>query len=107
MAEPGFQRLVIRPQPGQELAWVKAGYHSIHGQIATEWRIADGKLVLSVTLPANTTAEVHVPCADAAAVTEGGQPAGNAEGVKFVRSEAGESVYAVGAGQYQFAMPAK
>ena len=28
MAEPGFQRLVIRPQPAEGLTWVKAGYRS-------------------------------------------------------------------------------
>ena len=30
-AEPGFQRLLIRPQPAEGLTWVKASYHSIHG----------------------------------------------------------------------------
>ena len=45
-AEPGFQRLLIRPQPAEGLTWVKAGYHSIHGPIATEWRTEDGKLTL-------------------------------------------------------------
>jgi alpha-L-rhamnosidase len=105
MAEPGFQRLRIRPQPGEGLRWVKAGYRSIHGQIATQWRTEDGKLTLAVTVPANTTAEVYLPCADAAAVTEGGQSADRSEGVKFIRSEAGESVFELVAGQYQFAMP--
>ena len=35
MADPGFQRLVIRPQPAGGLAWVKAAYRSIHGPIAS------------------------------------------------------------------------
>ena len=35
MAEPGFQRLLIRPQPAEGLTWVKASYDSIHGRIAT------------------------------------------------------------------------
>ncbi len=89
MAEPGFQKLLIRPQPAPGLTWVKASYHSIHGQIATEWKIAEGKLTLAVTIPANTTATVHLPVADSAVVTEGGQPATQVEGVKFRRQRRG------------------
>ena len=105
MAEPGFQRLLIRPQPAEGLTWVKAGYRSIHGQIATEWRTEGGKLTLTVTIPANATAAVYLPCTDSAAITEAGKPITQSEGVKFVRSEDGQSLFEVGAGTYEFAMP--
>ena len=105
MAEPGFGRLVIRPQPADGLSWAKAAYRSIHGRIATAWRTESGKLTLAVTIPANTTATVHLPIADPAAVTEGGRPATHTEGVKLLRSEDGESLFEVGAGEYLFAMP--
>ena len=105
MAEPGFQRLVIRPQPAEGLTWVKAGYRSIHGQIATEWKTEGNKLTLAVTIPANTTATVYLPTADAGTVTEGGQPVANAAGVKPLPGKGGESLFEVGAGEYLFAMP--
>ena len=38
MAEPGFQRIIIRPQPGEGVDWVKASYRSIHGTIAPPGR---------------------------------------------------------------------
>ena len=60
---------------------------------------------MAVTIPANTTATVHLPTGDAAAVTEGGKPAAYADGVKFLRSEGGESLFEDVAGQYRFAMP--
>ncbi len=90
-AEPGFQRLLIRPQPAPGLTWVKASYHSIHGRIATEWRTEGGKLTVAVSIPANTTAVVYLPAADPAAVTESGQPASAAKGVKFLRSRGGRA----------------
>ena len=43
MAEPGFQRLLIHPQPAKGLDWVKAGYRSIHGQIGSQWRTEGGQ----------------------------------------------------------------
>jgi alpha-L-rhamnosidase len=104
-AEPGFQKLLIRPQPAPGLTWVKASYHSIHGRIATQWRIEGGKLTVEVSIPANTTAVVRLPAANPATVTESGQPAAAAEGVKFLGSSAGESAFEVPAGRYQFVMP--
>ena len=54
-------------------------------------------------MPANTTATVYVPTIDPAGVTESGIPAGQAEGVEFIRAENGAAVYQVGSGHYSFA----
>ncbi|MEN6459437.1 MAG: glycoside hydrolase family 78 protein [Thermoguttaceae bacterium] len=103
--EPGFQRLKIRPQPGPGIDWVKCSYHSIHGPIAVQWKTADSKLTLAVSIPANTTAIVHLPGTDPAAITEGGRAIADAEGVKFLRTEGGESLFEVPAGAYEFVAP--
>jgi hypothetical protein len=60
-AEPGFKNIIIRPQPVGDLAWVEATYESIRGPIAVRWDRAGEKFTLKVTIPANTTATVHVP----------------------------------------------
>jgi alpha-L-rhamnosidase len=60
---------------------------------------------MDVTIPPNTTATIFVPAKDAASVTESGKPAGDAEGVKFLRMENNTAVYAVGSGNYQFQSP--
>jgi alpha-L-rhamnosidase len=99
---PGYERLIIRPEPNEGLSWVKASYRSLHGSIASEWKTTDQGLTLEVTVPANTTATVYVPADKPERVTEGGKPAADAEGVKFLRAEPGKAVYAVGAGQYRF-----
>ena len=104
-AEPGFQRLLIRPQPAEGLSWVKAGYDSIHGRIAVQWRVENGKLTVGVTIPANTTATVVIPTSHPSTVTEGGQPAAQASGVKVLPVEAGQARFEVGAGAYQFTVP--
>ena len=57
---------------------------------------------LTVTIPANTTATVCLPTADAAHITEGGHPAVKAAGVKFLRVEANGSLLEVGSGTYHF-----
>ncbi len=58
---------------------------------------------LDVAIPANTTALVFMPAKDAAAVTESGKPASQAEGVRFLRMENGAAIYGVESGSYSFA----
>jgi alpha-L-rhamnosidase len=99
---PGFERCTIRPRVGGGLTHVAATYDSIRGRIATSWKIEGAMLALAVTIPANTLATVFVPADDATAVTEGGKPAAEAAGVKFLRSEPGASVFQIGSGTYEF-----
>jgi alpha-L-rhamnosidase len=100
--KPGYEHFTIRPVLGGGLTWAKGEYHSIRGKIVSSWRIEDGKLELDVTVPANTTATVYVPAADASAVTEGGKPAAQSPGVEFLRVEGGFAVFTVPAGEYRF-----
>jgi hypothetical protein len=51
------------------------------------------------------TAEVHVP--STGDVKESGVDAANAEGVKFLRAEAGARVYEIDGGNYAFTFDAK
>jgi alpha-L-rhamnosidase len=104
MAAPGFQRLLIRPQPAEGLSWARASYRSPHGLIATEWRKAAGRLDLAVTIPANTTATIYLPAGDSAATTQGPSADYQGEGVRFLRREGGQMLYEVGAGQYGFSV---
>jgi alpha-L-rhamnosidase len=60
-AKPGFKHIIIKPNPVEALTWVDARYESVHGAIAVRWDRKDGKFLLKVTIPANTTATVHVP----------------------------------------------
>jgi hypothetical protein len=101
-AGPGFKRIIINPQPAGDVTWVKAGYDSIHGRILSQWERGDGVFRLHLTIPANTTATVFLPVRTGGTVREGGRPADQSEGVKYLRTEAGRAVYAVESGGYDF-----
>jgi hypothetical protein len=98
----GFQQMVIRPRPGGGIDHATASYDSIYGEISTSWRRQGHRFTLDVTIPANTTATVHVPAVNPQAVTENGVDAGQADGVRFLRMEDGAAVYKVGSGSYTF-----
>ncbi|MBU4273755.1 MAG: glycoside hydrolase family 78 protein [Planctomycetes bacterium] len=102
--QPGYKHFVIHPRPCEDLTWAKGEYDSIHGPILSHWEIVEGRFQLRVEIPANTTATVYLPVADPALVTESGKPAAASDGVKFLRTEGGKSLFEVGAGRYHFAV---
>ena len=91
---------------GGGLTWAGRSLRSIRGRIASQWKLegsdAARSFTLRVAIPANTTATVYLPAADAAAVTESGQPAEKAPGVKPLRVEGNEAVFEVESGSYTF-----
>lgn len=99
---PGFQRIIIRPSPVGDLTWVNASYEVPAGRIASFWKVEGGRFSLEVTIPPNASAEIHVPAKRAEEVLESGKPAANAEGVRFVRQDAGHALFEVGSGTYHF-----
>ena len=101
----GFKKITMKPELGEGITWAKGHYDSIQGRIGSDWKIENKTFHWNITVPANTTATVYVPAKDAAAVTESGKPASEAEGVKFLRMEKDRAVYQVSAGSYGFVSP--
>lgn len=58
---PGFKEILIKPQIVGDLTWAKGHYQSIHGKIASEWKIDNDQFYMNITIPPNTTAEVWLP----------------------------------------------
>ncbi len=103
--KPGFKHVIIRPYPTGDLTFVKASHKSMYGLIASSWKREGKRFQLDLTVPANATATVYVPAASAEKVSESGQPAAKAKGVKFVRMDSGSAVYEVLSGTYSFVAP--
>lgn len=100
--EPGFGRCTIRPRLGGGLMWARASFRSVRGEIATLWRVREGRVTLKVTLPANVRAVVHVPTSDAASVREGGTPIERVPGARVVGRTQDALMVEVGSGEWMF-----
>lgn len=55
-AQPGFGAVTIRPHFLHDLDWARGEYRTVRGLIRSEWRREDGKIFLTVTVPANVRA---------------------------------------------------
>ena len=98
----GFKKIVMKPEFGEGITWARGHYDSIHGRIASDWKVEEDKFHWQITVPPNTTATIHVPATASTGVTESGEPAKQAEGVNFLRMEEGRAVFEVGSGTYTF-----
>ena len=90
----GFDRIVIKPHVVDNLKWVRAEYNSVRGPIRSEWRKANGRLVLRISIPPNAKAEIHLPTCDSVTTN----------GLAPVKTVDGKPVYEVGSGRYEFTM---
>lgn len=57
--QPGFRHVLIRPHFIKDLQWIKGEYRSVNGIIRSEWKREGKKVVLTVTIPANTSATIY------------------------------------------------
>jgi alpha-L-rhamnosidase len=105
VAQPGWRHFVVAPKPSGGLTWARGDYDSIHGRIRAGWRLDRGRFTLELSVPPNTSADVHLPALDPDHVREGGRPARQAPGVTWLGSETGEVVFRVEAGHYSFRVP--
>jgi len=99
-AVPGYKHILIQPRPGGGFESVKASHETMYGKVGSAWTIKDGKFELAVEIPANTRATVRLPKAQAAQVTESGNP------IAQSRQDGDAVVLEVGSGSYRFAYPA-
>ncbi|MGC4107666.1 MAG: glycoside hydrolase family 78 protein [Thermomicrobiales bacterium] len=100
--ETGYRRIRIAPVLDDSLTWADGSFESIRGTIRSRWeRTADG-LSLTVTIPTNASAEIMLPGAMLAAVSEGGIPVAEADGVTAAWEEDGGVLVTVGSGDYTF-----
>jgi alpha-L-rhamnosidase len=101
----GFDRLILRPHPGGQLARAAGSYRSVRGPIASRWERSGGSFSLRVELPPNVTASVRVPSAAPGEVrdADGRPPTAVAEfpGAPGVP----EAVFEAGSGTHEFTGP--
>lgn len=98
---PGYKTFIIRPEiANQGINYVKATYHSINGEIKSSWKKVGNKIVINVTVPVNTTANVFIPTENATNVLENGKALNSR--IKKDDFKDGYLKVEVGSGSYTF-----
>lgn len=59
--EPGYRKIRIAPHFIKGIDHVRGEYESVYGTIVSGYEVKDGKAIIAVEIPANTTAEIVLP----------------------------------------------
>jgi alpha-L-rhamnosidase len=86
----------VAPRPGGGLTHARAALETLYGTVAAAWRLQSSRLVLNVTVPPNTTAEVTLWDTNVDHVQESGRPVSGAV------QHGQDVVVTVGSGNYAF-----
>ncbi|MFM9908135.1 MAG: family 78 glycoside hydrolase catalytic domain [Chitinophagaceae bacterium] len=97
-ASPGFEKIIIKPQPVDELSWAKGTYQSIRGLINVEWKKNESSFLLNVSIPPNTTAEIWIPGKKQRIIKQDGIT------MQDLRFENGYAITQAGSGNYIFSV---
>ena len=98
--EPGFEKFIIKPQPAGDLSFANGSYNSIQGKIGVEWKIVEDNFFLSVEVPVNTSAIIHIP-SSSGIVTESGKEI-DIDVISYHEYRNGYVTLSIGSGKYQF-----
>ena len=59
--EPGYKKILIKPQFIKGITSVEAAYQSVYGEIRSAWSCLNGVIKVQIVIPANTTAVIYLP----------------------------------------------
>jgi alpha-L-rhamnosidase len=60
-AHPGYKHFFVRPLIPTQLEWASAKLETAYGTAESSWKRVDGKVVMDVVVPPNTTATIEFP----------------------------------------------
>ncbi len=93
----GFEHFCIKPFFPKDMNWVKANVTSPYGQIISEWQRDHEKVVLTVTVPVNSTATIFLPVQQNDVTISQG-----VDFVQSINSQNGTTAFNVESGTYRF-----
>jgi len=100
---PGFKEIIMKPETSiSGLNYVDASFNSPYGKINSNWKKEKNTFSWTISIPANTSAEVYLPATNQKSISESGKNITKTEGVKFIRQDGDRMVYKVNSGSYSF-----
>ena len=95
---PGYKHILMQPKIDDTFSFVKGGFRSDYGDIASAWEIKPSGTEIEFTIPANTTASFTLPVSsmDNLKLKKG------KKGVNSKSFDDGKAVYELKSGTYKF-----
>ena len=97
-----YDSILISPEIVGDLTWAETTFKTVHGEIATSWKIENNNLILKIKVPVNCNAVVAIPQVNPDNVLESDQPVTQSKDVKKVKASSGKTLCEISSGEYIF-----
>ncbi len=104
---PGYKHIMIKPHVGGNLTFASADLQTYYGKVSSKWKAIDGRLTVSVEIPANTTATVFLPASLNSEILENEKALSTLKEIQVLGKEHGFVMLLVGSGKYNFSINTK
>lgn len=99
---PGYRKVIIQPQPHDNLTYATASLESAYGLIESRWRREGTQITVAVTIPPNTTAEVWLPYAGLETVFANASSKKDQPVLRNPKQYGNRIAFELGSGKYEF-----
>ena len=101
---PGFTHFTMCPTPDPDgtMTWAEGFCDTVSGRVESRWEKCGEGYRYQMTIPAGTTASLRLPAKAESVILEGGQPVGEAEGIRETVAQPGRRCFEIGSGSYEF-----
>jgi alpha-L-rhamnosidase len=101
---PGFKHFILQPtpDPDKEMKYAKGYYDSMYGRINSEWKWEEDGWNYTTTVPANTTATLHLKTNSVKNISVSGKNLKKPKGIQIVQKEGDEVILELASGSYDF-----
>jgi alpha-L-rhamnosidase len=99
---PGYKKIIIKPHLTDSLSFASGSLQTYYGRVSSEWKRENGKLVLNVEVPANTTATIFIPATNIDSVSEGNKKLNLQKEIEVAESKDGYIMVRTGSGKFAF-----
>ncbi|MEZ5106638.1 MAG: family 78 glycoside hydrolase catalytic domain [Draconibacterium sp.] len=100
--EPGYQHIIFKPQPVDDISFAKYYNNTSYGKAGIHWEKSDKNFSMKVTVPVGCTATVYVPAYENQKIKENGASVSESEFVTAKGKESGYHIFNVESGMYKF-----
>ncbi len=107
--DPGFKHSIIRPEPMGDLTHARGIINTPYGMLVSEWSTENADFQWHLKIPANTSAEIHIPVHGNKKIEESGKTiyrrgslVRNHDYIRLLSVTDDEVIFEVKAGNYNF-----
>lgn len=101
-SEPGYKHIIFKPQPVDEISYVKYYNNTSYGNAGIHWEKSNIDFSMKISVPVGSHATVYIPFENGRKVYESGELVSNTDFINEKGDMDAYKVFEVSSGNYQF-----